>query len=432
MLAELYLTSLAAASTFDAHGLEDQRGGERSSGRLDAMLSRGEAQVASSAHAGLVDFVEAVMAIMGAETAALYLFDPASDKLVLSASAGAADEHLDRQVSTNDASSLVGKIAASDERATMVVDVPTADLRMSDELRRSGVRSLLGIRIAARGRLRGVLYVGVGERRAFSAREIERIEVMAGTLAPHLESARLEASARERAADAAIEGELRERFVSVLMHDLSGPLASAQAGAAALIERTAGATRRTAAGIARELGRMQEMVATLVDVHRVRVDQPLLLHPSACDLVGVTADAVNELRASHGDRILLHTAGPVRGVWDASQLRRAIWNLVANALQHGPGDRPVRVAVASTAEGAEVCVHDEGPAIAEADQERLFRWFALPGAAIHGPRHGWGLGLILVWGCAEAHGGRVSVDSRPGHGTTFLLQLPPDARPYVD
>jgi signal transduction histidine kinase len=49
----------------------------------------------------------------------------------------------------------------------------------------------------------------------------------------------------------------------------------------------------------------------------------------------------------------------------------------------------------------------------------------------HGHPAGWGLGLTLVWGCAEAHGGRVDVVSLPGQGTTFKLILPYDARPYA-
>jgi signal transduction histidine kinase len=90
------------------------------------------------------------------------------------------------------------------------------------------------------------------------------------------------------------------------------------------------------------------------------------------------------------------------------------------------------VAVAATPDGAQVTVHNEGPAIPAADQQRLFRWFVLPGAAVQGPRHGWRLGMILVWGCVEAHGGQVSVDSRPEHGTTFRILLPSEAGSGTD
>jgi signal transduction histidine kinase len=114
-------------------------------------------------------------------------------------------------------------------------------------------------------------------------------------------------------------------------------------------------------------------------------------------------------------------------------LGRALRHLVANAVEHGDDDAPIFVIVRGGATGAELAVHNAGPAITPARQAHLFAPFSQPHPPGRGRHHhGWGLGLTLVWGCAEAHGGRVQVRSVRGRGTTFVLALPNDARPYAD
>ena len=82
-------------------------------------------------------------------------------------------------------------------------------------------------------------------------------------------------------------------------------------------------------------------------------------------------------------------------------------------------------------DAADLSVHNEGPAISREDQAQLVKPFSLPRSGRGTPR-GWGLGLTLVWGCVEAHGGRLEIESEPSKGTTFKLTLPFDARPYAD
>jgi signal transduction histidine kinase len=103
-----------------------------------------------------------------------------------------------------------------------------------------------------------------------------------------------------------------------------------------------------------------------------------------------------------------------------------VWNLVTNALKYGPPDGRVDVTVAIEGDGVVLAVSDEGPGISTADQARILEPFGRARGA-EGLARGWGLGLTLVRGCAEAHGGTLSIDSG-GRGTTFSLRLPRDAR----
>jgi signal transduction histidine kinase len=103
---------------------------------------------------------------------------------------------------------------------------------------------------------------------------------------------------------------------------------------------------------------------------------------------------------------------------------------VTNAVKYGAPKRPIGIAFHYIGERVRVTVHNWGEPIAPEDQPLLFEPFARGRTAAHIDRSGWGLGLALVRGCAEAHGGTVSLESTPEAGTTFTLEIPLDARPH--
>ncbi len=432
---ELYLASLAATNIFNEHMLEDEQTDKRYRLLLERVCTHAGGGPEHSIPLRLLldELLGVIMAAMGAQTAALLLLEAGGDRLIMSASTGDADEHLEQYVSGLDASTFAGQLTSAGGEAVTLADAETTELAVSNTLRHSGIHSVLGIRLAAGHLLRGVLYVGVREHRRFTLSEIRRMEGLSSTVTMHLDNALLHAAQREQAEAASTEGELRERFVSVLMHDLMGPLSAAMANAATLLEPcTADDRERIAEKIIKDLGRAEWMVAGLVDVHRIRAGERLPLRLAECDLGFLALEAVDELRASRGASITVEMVPGVRGVWCAALLRRAIWNLVANGIEHGAPARPVTVTVTGDGSTVQVAVHNEGPQIPPADQARLFHPFSTPGSAVRGPRSGWGLGLTLVWGCAEAHGGRIEAESHPTAGTTFRLVLPADARPYGD
>ncbi len=179
--------------------------------------------------------------------------------------------------------------------------------------------------------------------------------------------------------------------------------------------------------VVRNLDRADRMVTDLLDADRVHAGRRLSVTLEECNLSEIGCELVNELAADHPGRIVLHADEGVRGIWGASELRRALWNLISNALKYGGKDAPITVVIAKLRDGVEVSVHNEGAPIPPEARETLFDPFTRA-AGEHGA-HGWGLGLMLVRACAEAHGGSVDVDSAPGRGTTFTMRLPADARP---
>jgi signal transduction histidine kinase len=229
-----------------------------------------------------------------------------------------------------------------------------------------------------------------------------------------------------RAAAALRESEsLREQYLTLISHDLRGPLTAAKLTAQLLAADVQGTdTPRRAARIVRNLELMERMVHDLLDAHRIRAGEPLLIKPDICDLVSVAREVIEILVAQHGDRFLLRAPESLIGLWSARELHRAIWNLATNAVQHGSATDPITVALARLADGAELTVHNQGAPIPEDELPRLFDPFASGKRRESGRGGGWGLGLTLVRGCAQAHGGRVEVRSDARGGTTFRLTLP--------
>jgi signal transduction histidine kinase len=115
--------------------------------------------------------------------------------------------------------------------------------------------------------------------------------------------------------------------------------------------------------------------------------------------------------------------GPVVGYWDRSRLNQVVSNLVANAFKYGQG-RPVIVRVAGNNERdwARLEVTDNGPGIAPELHGRIFEPFKR--AVATGQQDGLGLGLYIVRSIVQQMGGAVHVESRPGSGATFVVELP--------
>jgi signal transduction histidine kinase len=313
-----------------------------------------------------------------------------------------------------------------------VIDAATTELEVSDGLRRSGIHSLLGVRLRPRHRLLGVLYVGLSETRAFSTREIRRIEALGERLTLHIDNAKLQAELLDKIEALTNERDLRERFVSVLAHDLRGPLSAAKMNAQVLLRypERLDERRDLATRINTNIDRTDRMVCDLLDAHQIRSGKQLPLQLDRCDLAAIAREVVEELASIHGERFILEAEDGVRGIWSAAVLRRAVWNLAANAIKYGAPDKPVTIAVRRTDGGAQASVHNFGSVLSRKDQAHLFEPFARTRSAQAGANRGWGLGLTLVLGCADAHGGTVEIESDAATGTLFTLELPLDARPY--
>ncbi|HZH13749.1 MAG TPA: PAS domain-containing protein [Archangium sp.] len=221
------------------------------------------------------------------------------------------------------------------------------------------------------------------------------------------------------------ERDLRERFVATLTHDLRTPLTAAKMGAQLLARKASDpdAVLKSAVRIGESLDRADRMIRDLLDANRIRAGETLPIERASCDLAETARDTLEELMTVHGERFVLKGDRHIKGSWSCNAVRRILENLCINAVKYGAAGKCVTVTLTRAGQGAELQVHNEGPPIPSEELRDLFEPFRRAQSAQAGGQKGWGLGLTLVKGLAEAHGGSVSVSSTAESGTTFTVRL---------
>ncbi len=235
---------------------------------------------------------------------------------------------------------------------------------------------------------------------------------------------RAQAYEAERAARAEAEGiaRLQDQLMGVVGHDLRTPLQSIVLGTALLLQRgdTSEASRTTLRRVASSAGRMRQIIRDLLDLARVRRAGTIPVQRRTTRIEAVCARAVHELQQAHPRRAIeVALSGTGEGEWDPDRLEQVLSNLVGNALQRGPEDRPVRVRAEGGPDALVLTVQNDGPAIAPELLERIFEPFR------RGDDKGTaGLGLFIVREIVRAHGGTVEARSTDAEGTSFTVRLP--------
>ncbi len=221
----------------------------------------------------------------------------------------------------------------------------------------------------------------------------------------------------------------RDEFLSIASHELKTPLTSLRLQVQALARQLAAVAPsgddRLAARLAtidRSTARIAELVNRLLDVSRLSAGA-LQLGRERIDLARVVVDAAARLRErAEAIGSPLHVeAAPAVGWWDRMRIESVITNLLENAFKYGAG-APIDVAVRDEGPDALLVVRDRGIGIAPEDHDRIFERFER--GAHGGQFEGMGIGLWLARAIVEAHGGSISVESRPGQGATFTVRLP--------
>ncbi|RKH17744.1 PAS domain S-box protein [Corallococcus praedator] len=310
-------------------------------------------------------------------------------------------------------------------RSRLDVDVGVDDLEDSSEspahrvlIDRLGIGSSLAVPLRAGSRTLGVfvLMTARGHRRFTQADQV-LVEELAGRAALALDNTRLLREARE-----AVD------LISVTAHDLGNPLQALQL----LLNKVQRAhanddddgVRKGLVAARGQAQRLGQLLHDLLDLSRLSSDKRLL-DAAPMDLGELAREVVDrfaETAAQAGSLLTLDVEEKQVGHWDRIRLDRVLTNLISNALKFGRG-HPVRVRVAALDDAhVRLTVRDEGVGIAPEAQRRVFERFERePSAKVE---LGYGLGLYIVRQLVEAHGGLIRLDSIPGQGSTFTVDLP--------
>jgi signal transduction histidine kinase len=178
--------------------------------------------------------------------------------------------------------------------------------------------------------------------------------------------------------------------------------------------------------MSRETARLHRLVEDLLDFGRMEAGkrQYNMVPTEVSALIAQIVGEFSEEDATSGFQIRLRemTAGTVVG--DPDALKRALRNVLENAIKYSAASREVDVDVRVEAENVSITVQDYGMGIRQADLKRIFRKFERGAAAKASSIQGTGLGLAMVHAIIEAHGGSVRVVSEENRGTSFTLLLP--------
>lgn len=260
-------------------------------------------------------------------------------------------------------------------------------------------------------------------------RELARHGVAFDQSAQATLSAHVDASIRESAnAFTVVQAALREQFVAALAHDLRTPLSTAQMAAEMIAHTSKDAgVRRYAEKIVASTRRIDGMTRELLDRIAFCKTGPVRLAIEQADMAALAREVAQSAEAFHPVALELEREA-IAGWWCRDAIRRALENLVNNAIKYGAPEAPIRLAVSTTPGRVQVVVHNRGEPIAPEDSEGIFQLYRRAGS--QGPGSGWGVGLPYVRRVAEAHGGSVLMSSSREDGTVFVIDIPMDARPF--
>ncbi len=219
---------------------------------------------------------------------------------------------------------------------------------------------------------------------------------------------------------------LRDDLISLVVHDLRNPLASILTVLQILSEEVPDPTSRQDVELALRAGaRLRETVDDMLDIRMIEEGQFRIVRvPTA--LGALAREAVGTLEGAARERSVTlsvdDSGAPALDV-DRKLVRRALENLLANAVRYSPAGGVVEVAVRSAPAGAVFEVMDRGPGIRDDMKPLLFTKFGSVEVKSGSLRRGYGLGLYLVGLVASAHGGATEACDRPGGGTVLRLLL---------
>lgn len=226
---------------------------------------------------------------------------------------------------------------------------------------------------------------------------------------------------------------MREQIVATLTHDLRNPLGAASMAAELLsedIQRVTDPELREslhdlAEKISRNVRRTDDLIQDLLDASVLEAGEKIHLRIAKCEILSLIHETLKEIASRDLKRIQVEGT-KCEGNLDREALKRAIANLVTNALKYSDPKKPVTIRLGSNFGRAFISVHNEGNPIPLDQQANLFLPYKRTQQAIESGQKGWGIGLAAVRMIAESLNGVLVLESSPETGTTFTIDIPCD------
>lgn len=250
----------------------------------------------------------------------------------------------------------------------------------------------------------------------------------------HDEFGELAGAFNDMAARLTEEERMRSDFISMLSHEIRTPLTSIRESVSLIVEEVMGdindKQRRFLEIASKEIERITTLLNHLMQISRLEAGA-VEIHPRAVDPSQFVYGAISRvLPAAEAKEIAIKAdvaSGDLKCSGDPDNLQQVLLNLLGNAIKFSPAGSEIRVTVEADSSGNEpqlvFSVCDSGAGIAEEEQALVFHKY-YRASGVRDEVDGVGLGLSISKYIVEAHGGEITVHSKPGKGSTFSFTLP--------
>jgi signal transduction histidine kinase len=315
-----------------------------------------------------------------------------------------------------------------------VVHFPDLD-RVPDAARQAfkafGIKAAIGAPMLWEGKGIGAIWVARDYAGPFSDKDIALLRTFADQAVIAIQNARLFREIQDKSRQLEIANQHKSEFLANMSHELRTPLNAIIGFSEVLLERLFGELNAKQDDYLKDIhssGRhLLNLINDILDLSKVEAGR-MELDLSTFDLPTAIANAMTLIREraqQHGIAMAQEVAPELGNVVaDERKFKQILLNLLSNAVKFTPDGGRIDVSAKSTGDNIIVAVHDTGIGIAPEDQEAVFEEFRQVGSNYTTKQEGTGLGLALTRRFVELHGGRISVHSESGKGSTFSFTLP--------
>lgn len=372
--------------------------------------------------------IDSAADLVDSEGASILLMDEKTKNLEFAAATGSDPEQLAKIPVPLD-SSLAGTVFREDQPLIIneVANDPRHYQAVGDQIKFK-TQSLIGVPMRIQDRVIGVLEAVNKRDGMFDATDEITLSVIASQAAVAINNARL-VDALQRAYDELGKlDRLKSEFISIASHELRTPLALILGYATMLKEDAGEQASQHVSAVLNSAIRMRSLIEDMTNLNLLRVGSAELnmeMQPLQ-SVVRAAHEEVRETIQAKGQELTLDLVDEtIVAKVDGPKLSMALTNLLNNALRFTPNNGHIQLRLLQEGDEAWFQVVDDGMGIANSEIDRVFQPFYQVEDHMARRHEGMGLGLAIVRGVAEAHGGRVWAESDgTGQGSTFTIAIP--------
>ena len=372
--------------------------------------------------------------LAGMDGGLIYEYDETHEQFYLHTVDQLPDELVDalRAAPIPKGEGALGRMAVTGEPVQIrdIADESVYQSRVRDILIRLGYRSVLAVPLLRDDHLLGGLVVNRSSAGEFAPQVIELLKTFATQSALAIQNARLFREIEVKSRELETASRHKSEFLANMSHELRTPLNAIIGFSEVLAERMFGEVNEKQAEYLADIlesGRhLLSLINDILDLSKIEAGR-MELEPSDFDLPTAIENTLTLVRERAQRRTITlgrtvdDRLGMIHG--DERNVKQVLLNLLSNALKFTPEGGQISVRAEMRDGTAEISVTDTGVGIAPEDQEAVFEEFRQVGSAAK-KAEGTGLGLAISRKFIELHGGRISVTSQVGSGSTFTFWLP--------